>query len=51
VSTLLPVVMLGLAGFLIGGAYSMQRQGRPTPVVVVMVVAGVMCGVVGALYL
>jgi hypothetical protein len=39
--TVLPVLLLGLAGLLVGGAISLRRQKAPWPVVVAAV-AGVL---------
>ena len=50
-SSVLSVVFFGLGGFLLGGAYSLQRQDKSLFVVVVLAVAGVLCGLVGVFYL
>jgi len=33
---IVPVLLLGLAGILVGGAWSLRRQGAPSAAVVVM---------------
>lgn len=43
------VILLGLAGFLAGGAYSMKSQGKAIAMVVLIVLA-VMAFIGGALY-
>jgi len=47
----MPVVLLALAGFLLGGAYSLRKQDRPVRVVVTVAAAGALCLVAGVLYL
>lgn len=46
-----PVVMLGLAGVLIGGAYSLYRQGAGRAAVGAMGVLGLLAGIGGVLWL
>ena len=50
-TTLVPLLLFAVAGFLLGGAYSLHRQGKPRRVAVSLVVCGVLCGVLGGLYL
>ena len=50
-SNWIAVLFLGLAGFSLGGAYSLQRQGKPLLIVIGLAVAGLMCLAAGALYL
>jgi hypothetical protein len=51
VTLLVPLLFFALAGFLLGGAYSLNRQAKPKPVIVGLALAGVLCAVVGVLYL
>ena len=46
-----PVVMLGLAGVLIGGAYSLHRQGAGKVAVGIFGALGVLAGIGGVLWL
>jgi hypothetical protein len=46
-----PVVMLGLAGVLMGGAYSLYRQGAGKVAVAIFGALGVLAGVGGVLWL
>jgi hypothetical protein len=46
-----PVVMLGLAGVLMGGAYSLHRQGAGKVAVAIFGALGVLAGVGGVLWL
>jgi hypothetical protein len=40
VGTVLPILLLGLAGLLVGGVFSMKQQGAgPVPIVVLAVLA------------
>jgi hypothetical protein len=48
---MLAVALFALAGFLLGGAYAFKAQGRPTPLVVVLGVGGVLALAAGALRL
>ncbi|MFZ0324634.1 MAG: hypothetical protein WAN48_10940 [Actinomycetes bacterium] len=50
-TTFAPVLFLALAGFLVGGAWALRQQGRPLGVQVGLAVAGLLCLVVGGLYL
>ena len=50
-SSPLALVFLGLAGFLLGGAWSMNKQHKPVAVQLVTGVAGLVCAAVGVLYL
>jgi hypothetical protein len=45
------VALLALAGFLLGGAWSMRRQGASGSVVAVLAVSGVLAAVAGVLRL
>ncbi len=49
--TLLPILLLGLAGILVGGAVSMRRQGAGRGPVVVLGVLAVVAAVAGVLWL
>jgi hypothetical protein len=40
-TTLLPILLLGLAGLFVGGAVSMYRQGARGPVIVLGLLAAV----------
>ena len=50
-SDVLPVIFCGLAGLLIGGAYSLWRQGAPRNAWVVVSLLAILSLVVGVLYL
>jgi hypothetical protein len=41
-SNLLPVALYGLAGVLVGGAWSMRRQGAPASAAIVLVLLALM---------
>jgi hypothetical protein len=45
------IVLFVLAGFLLGGAWSMRRQGAGSSVVALLAVSGVLAGVAGLLRL
>jgi hypothetical protein len=47
----LAILFLGLAGFSLGGAWSLRQQGKPAGVQAAAVTAGVVFLVVGGLYL
>ena len=49
--SILPIALFGLAGALIGGAFSMRRQGAAPAVVVIMVVLAVLALAGGVLRL
>jgi len=51
VSSLPPIVLLGLAGFCFGGAYALVTQKKPWWVVVLVAAFGVLCLAGGWLYL
>jgi hypothetical protein len=51
VETLMPVLLLGVAGFAFGGAYSLYTARRPVWSAVVVAVFGVLALVAGVLYL
>jgi hypothetical protein len=51
VSAVLPILMLGLAGMLVGGAVSMHRQGSARTTVVVMGLLAAVAAVAGVLWL
>ncbi len=46
-----PIVLLGVAGILIGGAYSLFRQGAGKAQVLLVCALGVLAGVGGVLWL
>jgi len=46
-----PVVMLALAGVLVGGAYSLYRQGAGKVAVSILGALGVLAGIGGVLWL
>ena len=50
-NSLLPILMLGLAGMLVGGALSMRRQGAGTVPVVVMGLLAAVATAAGVLWL
>ena len=50
-NSVVPVLLLALAGFLLGGAYSVHSQHKPRRVVILLVVLGVLAFVAGVLYL
>ncbi len=49
--SVLPIVLAGLAGVLIGGAFSLRRQGRSNLAVGVPAVLGLLAAVGAALWL
>ena len=49
--TVLPILMLGLAGLLVGGAISLRRQGARWPAVVGLAALAAFAAVVGILWL
>jgi hypothetical protein len=49
--TVLPILMLGLAGLLVGGAISLRRQGARWPVVVGFALLGGVAATVGVLWM
>jgi hypothetical protein len=51
VDAVLPIVLLGLAGLLVGGVVSMKQQGAGTVPVVVLAVLAVLAAAGGALWL
>jgi len=51
VSSVIPVLLLALAGFLLGGAYSLHSQGKPVRYVLVLVGLGVLAVIAGVLYI
>jgi hypothetical protein len=51
VTSLAPILLLGLAGFSFGGAYAMFAQRKPMWSVAVLGVFGAMCLTAGWLYL
>ncbi len=50
-NALLPILMLGLAGMLVGGAVSMRRQGAGPVAVAVMGLLAAVAAVAGVLWL
>jgi hypothetical protein len=50
-SKVLPIVLLGLAGVLVGGAWSLRRQGAPAGSVAVLGLLAVMAAGAGVLRL
>ncbi len=48
---ILPVVLFALGGVLVGGAFSLRRQGAPVLAVALMAVMAVMAVTAGALRL
>lgn len=50
-SNALPIALLGLAGVLVGGAWSLRRQGAPGASVVVLALLAVMAAAAGVLRL
>ena len=46
-----PILLLALAGLLLGGAYSLVRQGSSKPLAVVVGGLGLLSGVGGVLWL
>ena len=50
-STVLPILLLGLAGLLIGGAISVRRQGGGSVPVVVLGLLGTVAAVGGVLWM
>ena len=50
-SAILPILMLGLAGMLVGGAVSMYRQGAGRVPVIVMGALAAVATVAGVLWL
>jgi hypothetical protein len=51
VSSLLPILLLGVAGLLVGGAISMRRQGAGVVPVTVLGVLGTVSAVAGVLWM
>jgi len=51
VSSLAPIVLLALAGLLLGGAYSLLRQGSSKPLAAVVGGLGLLSGIGGVLWL
>jgi hypothetical protein len=51
VNTGLAILFLGIGGFLLGGAFSLNRQHKPFGAQAVLGVLGVLSATVGALYL
>jgi hypothetical protein len=51
VTTFAPVAFLAMAGFLLGGAWSMRSQGKPLALQGALVVVGVGCLALGLAYL
>jgi dienelactone hydrolase len=51
VSTLVPVLFLGLAGFCFGGAYALHAQRKPIWSTGLVAALGLFCLAVGWLYL
>jgi 4-hydroxybenzoate polyprenyltransferase len=51
VETLTPVLLLGLAGFAFGGAYSLYTGRKPVWVAVIVGLLGVLALVAGVMYL
>jgi hypothetical protein len=51
VSTVLPVALMALAGVLVGGAWSMHRQGAARGAVVVLALLAVVAFAGGVLWL
>jgi hypothetical protein len=49
--TVLPILLLGLAGLLVGGAISLRRQGARWPVVIVVGLLAAVAGVAGVLWM
>jgi hypothetical protein len=49
--TVVPIVMLGLAGLLVGGAISLRRQGARWPVVVGFGLLGAIAAAAGVLWM
>mgnify|MGYP006976736118 FL=1 len=49
--TVLPILLLGLAGLLVGGAISLRRQGARWPVVVVVGLLAALAAVAGVLWM
>ena len=49
--TVLPILLLGLAGLLVGGAISLRRQQAPWPVVVGVAVLAAVAAVAGVLWM
>lgn len=50
-STVIPVLLLGLAGFAFGGAYSLYTQRKPIWTALLVAAFGVLAAVAGVLYL
>lgn len=50
-TSVVPVLLLALGGFLLGGAYSLHSQGKSRLTVLLVAVLGVLSGVAGVLYL
>ena len=50
-STLAPILFLGLAGFCFGGAYALHSQGKPIWATALVAAFGLLCLAAGWLYL
>jgi hypothetical protein len=51
VKTLLPILLLGLAGVLVGGSVSMRQQGAGRVPIIVLGLLAVIAAVAGVLWL
>jgi hypothetical protein len=51
VSSFLPILLFGLGGILLGGAYSMRKQGAGTAPVVILLVFSLLAVASGVLWL
>lgn len=49
--TVLPILLLGLAGLLVGGAISLRRQGARWPAVVGLAVLAAVTALAGVLWM
>jgi hypothetical protein len=49
--TVLPILLFGLAGLLVGGAISLRRQGARWPVVVAVGLVALLAAVAGVLWM
>ena len=50
-SSILPVLLFGLGGILVGGAYSMRKQGAGTLPIVILLIFALLAVVSGVLWL
>ena len=50
-STVAPILLLGVAGFCFGGVYALYTQRRPVWMVLLLALFAVLCAVAGLLYL